>query len=145
MSVKTSSDSLDYVIRVHASPLEVMPPRGTPCSPSKASPAPSCGTSIWRRMHESGSASPETGWTPRFITLWQGDALCGACPLYLKDHSYGEFVFDHSLGQRLPAARPALLPQSPHRPALHPRARLAAAGAGCGIAANPAQSGDCVV
>ena len=22
--------------------------------------------------------------------------MCGACPLYLKDHSYGEFVFDHS-------------------------------------------------
>ena len=47
-------------------------------------------------MHQSGSASPATGWTPRFITLWQGDTLCGACPLYLKDHSYGEFVFDHS-------------------------------------------------
>jgi predicted N-acyltransferase len=47
-------------------------------------------------MHESGSALPATGWTPRFITLWQGEELAGACALYLKDHSYGEYVFDHA-------------------------------------------------
>ncbi|MBA3595216.1 MAG: N-acetyltransferase [Polaromonas sp.] len=47
-------------------------------------------------MFESGSATPTTGWTPRFITLWQGNELAGACALYLKDHSYGEYVFDHA-------------------------------------------------
>ncbi|MDP3605762.1 MAG: peptidogalycan biosysnthesis protein, partial [Polaromonas sp.] len=47
-------------------------------------------------MHESGSATPATGWTPRFITLWHGDELASACALYLKDHSYGEYVFDHA-------------------------------------------------
>ncbi len=47
-------------------------------------------------MHNSGSATPATGWTPRFITLWQGDELAGACALYLKVHSYGEYVFDHA-------------------------------------------------
>jgi uncharacterized protein len=47
-------------------------------------------------LHESQSASPLTGWTPRFITLWSGSALAGACALYLKDHSYGEYVFDHA-------------------------------------------------
>jgi predicted N-acyltransferase len=45
-------------------------------------------------LHESGSASPDTGWTPCFVTLWQGGTLAGACPLYLKAHSYGEYVFD---------------------------------------------------
>ncbi len=45
-------------------------------------------------LHQSGSATPVTGWTPRFLTLWQGDTLAAACPLYLKDHSYGEYVFD---------------------------------------------------
>jgi len=45
-------------------------------------------------LHESGSATPETGWTPCFVTLWQGNTLAGACPLYLKAHSYGEYVFD---------------------------------------------------
>ena len=47
-------------------------------------------------LHASGSANPRTGWTPRFITLWQGEVLAGACALYLKDHSYGEYVFDHA-------------------------------------------------
>ena len=47
-------------------------------------------------MHESGSATPTTGWTPRFVTLWQGEELAGACALYLKTHSYGEYVFDHA-------------------------------------------------
>jgi len=45
-------------------------------------------------LHESGCASARTGWAPRFITLWDGDRLCGALPLYLKSHSYGEYVFD---------------------------------------------------
>lgn len=47
-------------------------------------------------LHESGSAAPDTGWTPRFFTLWHGGALAGACALYLKTHSYGEYVFDHA-------------------------------------------------
>ncbi|RZJ13903.1 MAG: GNAT family N-acetyltransferase, partial [Haliea sp.] len=47
-------------------------------------------------MHNSGGATPATGWTPRFITLWHGEELAGACALYLKDHSYGEYVFDHA-------------------------------------------------
>ena len=45
-------------------------------------------------LHHSGSAVPETGWTPAFVTLWQDDELQAACPLYLKTHSYGEYVFD---------------------------------------------------
>jgi len=45
-------------------------------------------------LESSGSATPRTGWTPRFMTLWDGDTLVAACPLYLKSHSYGEYVFD---------------------------------------------------
>ena len=45
-------------------------------------------------LESSGSATPRTGWTPRFMTLWEGDTLVAACPLYLKSHSYGEYVFD---------------------------------------------------
>ena len=47
-------------------------------------------------LHESGAASPKTGWTPRFITLWRGEEMVAACALYLKAHSYGEYVFDHA-------------------------------------------------
>lgn len=42
------------------------------------------------------SAVPETGWTACFALLKDGDALLAACPLWLKAHSWGEFVFDQS-------------------------------------------------
>ena len=45
-------------------------------------------------METSGSASPATGWHTHIITLEQGGTLAGACALYVKDHSYGEYVFD---------------------------------------------------
>lgn len=45
-------------------------------------------------LEASGSATLETGWQPCFITLWEGDALVAACPLYAKNHSSGEYVFD---------------------------------------------------
>ncbi|MBU1692046.1 MAG: GNAT family N-acetyltransferase [Gammaproteobacteria bacterium] len=47
-----------------------------------------------RALQESGCASPRTGWKAQFLTLWQDNTLVGAMPLYLKNHSYGEFVFD---------------------------------------------------
>ena len=45
-------------------------------------------------LHESGSACQASGWTPCFLTLWQQDRLVAACPLYEKNHSSGEYVFD---------------------------------------------------
>jgi predicted N-acyltransferase len=45
-------------------------------------------------LHETGCASERTGWQPQFVTLWEGKHLKGALPLYLKSHSYGEYVFD---------------------------------------------------
>ena len=47
-------------------------------------------------LEESGSSTGETGWHPRHIVLKtpQG-AVLGAVPMYLKNHSYGEYVFDH--------------------------------------------------
>jgi predicted N-acyltransferase len=45
-------------------------------------------------LHESGSACADTGWLPQFLVLWQGKTLAAAMPLYVKSHSYGEYVFD---------------------------------------------------
>ena len=51
-------------------------------------------------MQTSGSATPKTGWDLRIVTLWSDESplaeLLAACPLYLKIHSYGEYVFDHA-------------------------------------------------
>jgi len=50
-------------------------------------------------MEESASACPETGWTPQVICLYRPNAspetgLAAAAVLYVKPHSYGEYVFD---------------------------------------------------
>ncbi|WP_137939059.1 GNAT family N-acetyltransferase [Chitinivorax sp. B] len=45
-------------------------------------------------MHKSGAASPDTGWHPVYPSLWRSGILVGAMPLYIKTHSYGEYVFD---------------------------------------------------
>ena len=45
-------------------------------------------------LHETGCASTETGWQPHYLTLWRQNRLEAALPLYLKSHSYGEYVFD---------------------------------------------------
>ena len=45
-------------------------------------------------LHETGCASGATGWTPQYLLLRSGGVLAGAMPLYLKTHSYGEYVFD---------------------------------------------------
>ena len=48
-------------------------------------------------LEKSGSASDRAGWAPRHILLEAPDgALLGAMPMYLKSHSYGEYVFDHA-------------------------------------------------
>ncbi len=48
-------------------------------------------------LEESGSVGLGTGWSPAPIILRDevGD-ICGALPAYLKSHSQGEYVFDHS-------------------------------------------------
>jgi predicted N-acyltransferase len=45
-------------------------------------------------LHETGCAAAATGWAPQYLLLREGGRLAGAFPLYLKTHSYGEYVFD---------------------------------------------------
>ena len=45
-------------------------------------------------LHETGCADQQSGWTPQYLALKSGKRLVGAMPLYVKTHSYGEYVFD---------------------------------------------------
>jgi predicted N-acyltransferase len=46
-------------------------------------------------LQASGCVGAGTGWQPHFIVLQHASgALAAAAPLYLKAHSYGEYVFD---------------------------------------------------
>ena len=46
-------------------------------------------------MEHSKSAARASGWSPCHLAIFRGKTLVAACPLYLKSHSMGEFVFDH--------------------------------------------------
>lgn len=76
-------------------------------------------------LHRTGCASPKTGWRPQYPTLWDGERLVGAAPLYLKAHSYGEYVFDWGWAEAYErhglAYYPKLLCAVPFTPATGPR------------------------
>jgi predicted N-acyltransferase len=60
----------------------------------QAAPTPFMRHEYLLALHASGSAVAETGWVNQLLCLRRGDELLGACALYLKSHSYGEYVFD---------------------------------------------------
>ena len=79
-------------------------------------------------LHRSASACARTGWQPAFITLEAHGQLQAACALYLKAHSYGEYVFDWAWAEAYErhglAYYPKLLGAVPFTPV--PGARLLA-------------------
>ncbi|MCD6078549.1 MAG: family N-acetyltransferase, partial [Ramlibacter sp.] len=85
--------SNDYVTRVLRAPSEVDAAAWNALL-ARAGASPFMRHEYLDALHASGSAAASTGWDPHFITLWRGGALQAACPLYLKSHSYGEYVFD---------------------------------------------------
>ena len=89
-----SAGAINYVTRVLSSPLEVSSADWNALLAGQSEPTPFMRHEYLAALHASGSATPQTGWKPRFVTLWQGDVLHAACALYLKAHSYGEYVFD---------------------------------------------------
>jgi len=45
-------------------------------------------------LETSGSVSADTGWLPLHLAIERGGKLLACAPMYLKSHSYGEYVFD---------------------------------------------------
>jgi predicted N-acyltransferase len=84
----------DYVIRVCSDPLALDAVAWDTLLNGQAAPTPFMRHAYLAAMHRSGSAVPATGWTPQFMTVHAGSKLVGAAALYLKTHSYGEYVFD---------------------------------------------------
>lgn len=81
-------------------------------------------------LEDTRCASPDTGWTPQHLLLRDADkTLQGAIPLYLKSHSFGEFVFDFNWAQAFERAfsaagqryYPRLVGAIPFTPANGPR------------------------
>src|SRR5512138_345531 len=78
-------------------------------------------------LEDSGSATAETGWLPQHLLLPSpdGQGLLGCAPLYLKSHSYGEYVFDWNWADAYERAGgryyPKLQCSVPFTPATGPR------------------------
>ena len=77
-------------------------------------------------LEESGSATRRTGWLPQHILLEdERGQLAGCMPMYLKNHSRGEYVFDHGWANAFENAGgryyPKLQCSVPFTPATGPR------------------------
>jgi uncharacterized protein len=81
-------------------------------------------------LEDSGSVGPGTGWDPVPIAITGADGrLIAALPAYLKAHSQGEYVFDHSWADAWQRAGGSYYPKlqiaAPFTPATGPRLLLA--------------------
>jgi hypothetical protein len=80
-------------------------------------------------LEASKSATPETGWAPRHVVIEDARRqVIGVVPMYLKSHSYGEYVFDHGWADAYRRAGgqyyPKLLVAVPFTPVPGPRLLL---------------------
>ncbi len=77
-------------------------------------------------LEDTGCATARTGWAPAHIGVYDAlGQLCAALPLYLKSHSYGEYVFDHAWAEAYERAGgryyPKLQASVPFTPVTGPR------------------------
>jgi uncharacterized protein len=76
-------------------------------------------------LEDSGSASAQTGWQPAHILVEQAGHPIAAAPMYVKNHSYGEYVFDQGWAEAFERAGgeyyPKLQVSVPFTPATGPR------------------------
>lgn len=92
------ASALNLHLHIAASPLDINAHEWNALLARQPTPTPFMRHEYLAALHASGSATPATGWAPRWLLLRDGpDArspLAAACPLYLKSHSWGEYVFD---------------------------------------------------
>jgi predicted N-acyltransferase len=84
----------DTLIHLYDDPAQVDAQAWNALLESQAAPTPFMRHEYLLALHGSGSAVPQTGWTNQLLCLQRGGTLHAACALYLKSHSYGEYVFD---------------------------------------------------
>jgi predicted N-acyltransferase len=84
----------DYVIRVHSTPHAVSALEWDQLLAAQDSPTPFFRHAYLAALHDSHSACSATGWQSHWVTLRLDGELAAATVVYLKNHSYGEYVFD---------------------------------------------------
>jgi predicted N-acyltransferase len=84
----------NVVVRIVDSPAAVDAARWNTLLRQQDAPLPFMRHEYLAALHASASATADTGWAPAWILAERQGDLLGACALYLKTHSYGEYVFD---------------------------------------------------
>ena len=82
--------------------------------------APFIQYSFLKALENSGCVGRDLGWTPKHLVKSNENVLSGFMPVYIKNNSHGEFVFDHSWSYALNRAGrnyyPKLLTAIPFTP-----------------------------
>lgn len=73
-----------------------------------SAPTPCLRHAYLHALEASGCVGESSGWIPRHATLWADERLIAAMPLYLKTHSWGEYVFDWAWAEAYQRKRTAL-------------------------------------
>ncbi len=87
-------DAKNYVIQAHDDPAAIDADAWNALLDAQDAPTPFLRHEYLSALHRSQSAVAGTGWAPAWLTIEHRGTLMAACALYLKAHSYGEYVFD---------------------------------------------------
>ena len=111
--------SQNYRTRIISSLSESASRPGMAWRPCQAEANPFLSFAFLHALHESGSAAPEAGWQPQYLTLWQDDAA-GRCPAPVRQEPFlWRIRVRLGLGRCLPAPRAGVLPQAAVGDPLH--------------------------
>ena len=120
-----SQSAGDDVIRVIDDPAEIDAVEWDALVDAQPSATPFMRHAYLLALHRSASAAAKTGWVAQFLAVYEHGRLVAACPLYMKDHSYGEYVFDWAWADAYQrhglAYYPKLLDAVPFTPVPGPR------------------------
>ncbi|MBN3772100.1 MULTISPECIES: GNAT family N-acetyltransferase [Burkholderia] len=89
-------ERIDYRTGILSSPAEVPAEEWNALLARDAQPTPFLRHEFLDALHVARCAVDDTGWSPHFVTLTdeRTGRLAAAAPVYAKQHSYGEYVFD---------------------------------------------------
>jgi predicted N-acyltransferase len=115
-------------VKVHAAIAEIPAAAWDACA---GDGNPSVSHAFLSALEDSGSTTSRTGWRPQHLALADpGGTIAGVVPLYAKNHSYGEYIFDYGWADAFERAGgryyPKLLSAAPFTPIPGPRLMLRA-------------------
>jgi hypothetical protein len=119
------TDSCEITLEAVSSIGQITADEWDACANSEGIYNPFVSHAFFTALEASGSAVARTGWAPRHLVARMGGQAVGTVPCYLKNHSQGEYVFDHGWADAYARAGgsyyPKLQATVPFTPATGPR------------------------